>query len=179
MPAEFKQEVGIKAERERNLLARRRGRTNAFVGFVREPFVDQLFANPDSTGEIRDGPSAHVQFSTNEVVKRHLHLTAGASVARHLTNSQGALTIARVGLYGQCVRPQPYAPLMKLRRVIHSAGYRFDWFARQLGIQPDHFNHMLAGRKRPRPGMLARAAEILGVPLEDISPFDNGGDLAA
>lgn len=50
------------------------------------------------------------------------------------------------------------------------AGYRFDWFADKVGLSPDYFNHQLAGRKKPHPELLRRAADVLGCNVSDIEP---------
>lgn len=63
-----------------------------------------------------------------------------------------------------------HPPLVELRAAIAEAGYRFDRFAAMVGLSPDYFSHMLAGRKKPRADLFARAAEVLRCSETDIQP---------
>lgn len=63
-----------------------------------------------------------------------------------------------------------YPPLRELRAAIVLAGYRFDRFADKVGLTPDYFNHQLAGRKKPHPELLRRAADLLQCEVADIEP---------
>jgi hypothetical protein len=62
---------------------------------------------------------------------------------------------------------------------IRSQGRSIRWFCDQMGCSRYAFWRIEEGRSGAPVDWYERSAEILGVLVENISPFDNGGDLAA
>lgn len=57
-----------------------------------------------------------------------------------------------------------------LTRELDRRGIRYGWMAERLGVKPWTFSRIEAGVQLPHPGWYERAAEVLGVSVDSITP---------
>jgi transcriptional regulator with XRE-family HTH domain len=60
--------------------------------------------------------------------------------------------------------------LSPIKQIAEVRGIRHTWLAAQLGVKPDYFNHIEAGRMKAPRGYYERAAQVLGVPVRLLLP---------
>jgi len=60
-----------------------------------------------------------------------------------------------------------------VRELIDARGLRYEWVARQVGLTPDRFAHIIDGRRpapEPTEAFYVRLAKVLGVDSSEVRP---------